>query len=390
MMDSGDFSLMRGGPTYRLVHGLGRHLPGVHMPAVLAILLVTASFVPLLVLCGRDGTLLHGGVAMPLLGDWFVMFRFLLALPLLALAAPGADARLRAAMCQLVRSGVVARRDHARAGAIMAAARRARDGFLPELACLALAILPTLVRTLAPEMVHGAHATLDSWQFDGGTTTSAAGHWAENVSGPLFRFVVLLWLWRFLLWAWLLWRFSRMHLELRPAHPDQSGGVAFLGQAQTRFAVLSTAGGFVVSGYCINQMQYAGESLFELRHVIGGYVVGSPLLLLAPLLVMAVPLARAKRHALSKYGLLGHRVAGDFDRMWRRGRDASMLDSPSPSALADYGGGAYANVAAMRMVPVTRRNVFGLIFAAAVAFLPMVFFAMSLDELAQRLFSILV
>lgn len=388
-MDIEGFSLMRGGPTYRLVRGLGRHLPGVNLPAILAILLVAASFVPLLVLCGRDGTLLPGRVAMPLLDDWFVMFRFLLALPLLALAATGADARLRAAMCQLFRSGVVAGRDRARFAGVLAMARRARDSFLPELACLGLAILPALAGGLAPALAQSAHVTLDSWKFAGGVT-SAAGHWVETVSGPLFRFVVLLWLWRFVLWAWLLWRFSRLHMELRPTHPDQSGGLGFLGQAQTRFAVLASAGGFVVSGYCINVMRHSGESLFDLRYLVGGYAAGSTLLLLAPLLVMVVPLARAKRHGLSKYGLLGHRVADDFDRLWRRGRDASMLDSPSPSALADYGSGAYASVAAMRMVPVTRRNLFGLVFAATVPFLPMVFFAMSLDELAQHLLSILM
>lgn len=384
-----DFSLMQGGPTYRVVHGLAHHLPGVHMPAVVAILLVAATFVPLLVLCGRDGTLLAGAVTMPLLGDWFVMFRFLLALPLLVLAAVGADTKLRIAVGQLFRSGIVARRDRERFGAILTMARRARDSFLPEMACLGLAFLPTLARAILPELTRSAHATLDSWQFTGGAM-SAAGEWAESVAGPLFRFVVLLWLWRFMLWAWMLWRFSRLHMQLRPTHPDRSGGVAFLGQAQVRFACLATAGGFVVSGYCINLMRYSGDSLFDLRHLIAGYVVGSTMALLAPLLVMTVPLARAKRHGLSKYGLLGHRLADDFERQWRRGSDASMLDSPSPSALADYGGGAYATVASMRTVPVSRRNLLALLFAATVSFLPMLFFAMSLDELAQRLFSILV
>ena len=67
-----------------------------------------------------------------------------------------------------------------------------------------------------------------------------------------------------------------------------------------------------------------------------------------------------------------------------------MLDSPSPSALADYGGGAYANVAAMRLVPITRSSVFALLLAASAPFLPKLFLAMSLDELARDLFSILV
>lgn len=388
-MTTEDFSLVRGGPTYRATRALARHLPGVRLPGFVSILLVAVAFMPLLVLCGRDGTLHAGAVAMPLLGDWVTMFRFFVAMPLLVLAVPGAEARLRAAIFQLFRSGIVAARDRARFGAVLDGARRARDSAFPELACLVLALLPVLARRIAPALVQGTHVTLDSWRF-AGEGLSAAGQWSEDVSAPLFRFVVLLWLWRFALWAWLLWRFSRLHMELRPSHPDQAGGIGFLGQAQVRFAGLAAAGGFVVSGYCINLMRYSGETLFDLRYLIAGYVAGSTLLLLAPLAVMAIPLARAKRHGLSKYGQLGQRVADDFDRQWRRGAAPSMLDSPSPSALADYGGGAYANVAAMRLVPITRSSVFALLLAASAPFLPMLFLAMSLDELARDLFSILV
>jgi hypothetical protein len=384
-MRADDLSLMRGGPTYRLVRALWRSLPDSYLAGTVAAVLVAASFLPLLALAARDGALLHGRVGMPLLGDWFLMFRFLLALPLLVLGAPWADARLRAAMRQFARAGIVATRERPRFAAILAGARSARDAWLPELVCLVLAVLPAL----APELVQAIHHTSDSWKLDGGMPTPA-WLWSERVSAPIFRFVLLLWLWRFALWSWLLWRLSRMPLELRAAHPDQSGGLAFLGQAQTRFAVLAAACGLVVAGYCINLLLYAGESLSGLHYLVGGYVAGATLVLLAPLLAMSAPLARAKRHALSKYNLLGHRVAADFDRLWRRGSDASMLDSPSPSALTDFGGGAYANVAAMHLVPMVRRNLFSLFFAAALPFVPLVFFAMSLDELARHLFSILM
>lgn len=388
-MNVDGFSLMRGGPTYRAVHAVGRRLPGVRLSWLVAAMLCMVAFVPLAVLSWRDGTLWPGSVAMPLLGDWFLMFRFLLALPLLVLAAASADARLRAAMRQFPRSGIVGARARPRFERILEGARRARDSWFPELACLLLAILPAIGLPLAPELAGAAYAASEDWQFAGGAHT-AAGLWAERVSAPVFRFVLLLWLWRFLLWSWLLWRFSRIHLELRPAHPDQAGGLGFLGHAQTRFVFLAAACGFVVSGYCINLLLYSGETLFGLRYLIVGYAVGATLALLAPLLPLAAPLARAKRHALSKYGLLGHRVARDFDRLWRRGGSESMLDSPSPSALADYGGGPYANVAAMHLVPVTRRNLLSLAFAATAPFVPMFFFAMSMDELAKRLFSILM
>ena len=63
---------------------------------------------------------------------------------------------------------------------------------------------------------------------------------------------------------------------------------------------------------------------------------------------------------------------------------------PPHGPIADFGSGAYANVAAMRWVPMTRRNLIAMLSAALVSFLPRLFVAMSLDELATRLFSILV
>ena len=194
-----DLSLVRGGPTYRATRALARHLPGVRLPGFVSILLVAVAFMPLLVLCGRDGTLHAGYVAMPLLGDWVTMFCFFVAMPLLVLAVPGAEARLRAAIFQLFRSDIVAARDRARFGAVLDGARRARDSAVPELACLVLALLPLLARRIAPALVQGTHATLHSWRF-AGDGQSAAGQWSGDVSAPLFRFVVLLWLWRFALW----------------------------------------------------------------------------------------------------------------------------------------------------------------------------------------------
>lgn len=169
-----------------------------------------------------------------------------------------------------------------------------------------------------------------------------------------------------------------------------------MGRAQCRFAILSVAGAVVICGYCLNLMAYAGEPARDMRHLVAGYVVASTLVLLMPLLLMSTAMVRAKREGLVKYGVLGHAVASDFDGRWRLAdatADAaareSMLESPHPSAQADFGA-VHDNVASMSIVPVTRWNVLLFVAAALAPFAPIAFFAMSLDELAQQIFHILV
>lgn len=391
-MINDNFSLMRGGPTYRFVRALGRLTPSIHLDRLMLGLLVLLSFLPMALLAWRDGTLLGGGVELPLLDDYYTLARFLVAMPLLVLAARFSDRTLRGTMWQLFRGGLVAPGHHARFARVLARAHRLRDGWLPECLCLVPAFLPSFALLLQPGLIPVQLPELTTWRFDAAGRPTSAGAWLHFAAAPLFRFLVLLWLWRLLLWSWLLWRFSRMHLDLRPAHPDLCGGLRFLGLAQCRFAVLSAAGAILLCGYGANQMLHAGQSLHGLRYLIFGYAIVSTLLL-APLALMSIAMARAKRHGLARYDALGHGLAKAFDTKWKRNAapaaSSAMLDSPHPSALADFSG-VYGNIVGMSLVPVTRWHMLRMVLAALVPFVPLAFIAMPVDELAPQLVQILM
>jgi hypothetical protein len=386
-MTDDDFSLMRGGPVFRLLHGLGLLRPHRKPARLIALLLVLVAWVPLVLATARDGTLLGGTVAISFLGDASIHARLLLALPLLVLAAGPADRILRAAFHQLSRTGLVSDARRNRFRTVIGRACRLRDSHLPELACLALAFLPAILQV--PVLTELPHVS--GWHTAPDGHITAAGLWGWWVSMPLFRFVLLIWLWRFLLWAYMLWRLSRLGLDLRPPHPDGAGGIGFLGLAQQRFAPLAAAGGCVLSGSLINQFVYAGQTLMDVRYLVAGYILSMPLLLLAPLLLLMPPLLKAKRRAMYRYDALGYRAIRSFDGTWKKRAgdgDPSLLDSPQPSALADFSA-MYANLARMSVVPVSRTNILWITMAAALPLLPLVFLAMSLDELALKLFSII-
>ncbi|KRG67719.1 hypothetical protein ABB27_09130 [Stenotrophomonas terrae] len=387
-MTSDDLSLMRGGLVYRAMHWLGLLRSRLALPPLIAGVLVTLACLPLLLACAWEGSLLPGRVTMPLLADTSFYARFALALPLLVLAAAPADCLLRSAVRQLNRAGLVPANQHAAFDTLVARARALRDSHIPEWLCLLVALAPALLSPpVVTELTH-----ISGWHAHADGSASAAAWWAWWVSLPLFRLVGLMWIWRFLIWTVLLWRLTRLDLDLRPPHPDGAGGIGFLGFAQQRFSALSLAGGIVLSGSCINHFVYAGQTLGNVHYLLAAYIVGSAILLLAPLALLSPALIRAKRHALLKYSALGHRAIRSFDLYWKRGQpdeDApSLLDSPQPSALADFAS-VYASLARMSLVPICRGNVLWMLFSAAVPLLPLVFFAMSVDSLVSKLASIL-
>ncbi len=383
------YSLMRGGLVHRLLAAIGALQRSRGLSRWLALALLMVTFLPLALLSAGDGELLHADHGVALLEDYATLARFLLALPLLVLLAPRCDDLLRGAVRQLMHSSLLPPHRQAALTDVFRHMRRLRDSLLPELLCAVLALSPLLL----PAGFLTARLWPLGWTTQAPGVASAAGSWLIHVSMPLFRFVELLWLWRFGMWCYLLWRLARSRMVLHAAHPDGAGGIGFLGVAQERFAVLGLANGILLAAQCANQIRHLGESISGMAHLLIGYVLLATALTLAPLLLLAPLMMRSKRHALLRYDALGNRAARDFDRRWHRGQtvddDQSLLDSPAPSAVADFTG-VYATIQAMPPVPVNRWTIVRVALYAAAPLLPLALFAFSADELLHKLLSLVV
>jgi hypothetical protein len=383
------YSLMRGGLVHRLLQASGALRCGARLSCWLAILVALLSTLPLLLSCLAANTLWSTHAGMGLFGDYATLCRLLIALPLLVVAAPRADALLQTALRQLSRASMVHPRRSVALDDWLATIRRLRDGWFPEVACVLVAFAPALSDPGTANQMPG----IADWRWIEGDLTTA-GRWYEGLSLPLFRLLLLLWLWRFLLWSILLLRLPRLGLLVRPEHPDGAGGLAFLGDAQQRFAVLSLAAGIVLGGACINHIVYLGQPLSSMAHLLGGYVLGSTVALVAPLLLLSPAMLRARRHALYRFGALGSRAATQFEQRWRStptlpAADESLLDHGDASALADFGS-VYHTLATMAVIPLSRWNLLSIALHAALPLCPLLLFAMSIDELVSKLLNILV
>jgi len=377
------YSLIRGGLLYRLTHVRGTAWTDRTNAPWVAFVLLLIVLAPVVVFAALDGRLLRG-VTVPLLRDYTVWARFVLAMPALILAAPMADERMWRSLehlRSLVEPGHQAHFEQA-----LGRLRRWRDSVWPELLLFVVAVAGAF---LAPTLPLYEHAT--SWRNDGAQLTSA-GAWLHWVGFPAVRFLFLLWTWRFLLWVFLLARFARLDVSLYAAHPDGCGGVGFIGYAHASFLVLPVVTGLLVAGSCAVEVQYMGVPLKSLHMLLVGYAVIAMALMLAPLLLLRPKLAALKRNSLLAYGALGTDTSEEFEHRWlgrARRAAAPIIETGDPSALADLTA-VYATASSMDTFPVQRWILLQFIAATLLPLSPLLLLVMPLDELLQKLFSMLV
>ena len=224
------------------------------------------------------------------------------------------------------------------------------------------------------------------------TDLSKTGEWFAAVSATMFRFVALVWIWRFLVWSYWLWRFSRLRLALFAAHPDGAGGLGFLAPAQSWYSIMALAGSVIFCGTALVQMEYAHATLKSFQWELLGCIAGSVLVVFAPLLFVMGPLVRARRHGMRELGALGQAASHAFAAHWdnpdpTQSGDA-LLQSPNPSAIADFTS-MYTTARTMSVIPINKQALLSVAVVTAVPMLPLVLHAVSIDELLRRVLGVL-
>ena len=385
-----NFSVIRGGPTYRLQVRLrmaGEERLGV---ALRTLGLVLVCWLPLLILSLTQGLAYNRTLQIPFLRDFAVNVRFLVSLPILVLAELGIDRRLRAIVIHFVDSGLVKAADLPSFEAGLKKVMRLRDRILPELTILAFAFLQSVPARHGEVLMAG----VSNWHFVAtttGETVSLAGTWFATISSPIFRFLLWRWLWRIFLWTFFLWRVSRVKLQLVPTHPDQSAGLGFLSEGQRRLAPIVFAGGAVIAGQVANAITYQGATLSGLKFVMISYGVMAILSLVAPLLLMSPKLFKVKRQGILDYGALANAYTQSFDDKWVHGKQQGepLLGSSDIQSLADLSN-SFAIVRDMRPVPVNKNTLIALALAAALPLVPVIFLVTPADELVRAVLKMLV
>lgn len=266
----------------------------------------------------------------------------------------------------------------------LATADRRTSSTLAEAIVIVVALVwPGVVASFTVEL---AGSSWEGMLVGSEVVLSWAGETARFLSTPLFSFLVLRWIWRFLVWGTLLYRISRLPLQLTPLHPDRAAGLGFLAIYPSIFS------GFVVALSCVVASSFLKDLSLE-RHnpetvwiAIAGWLVITLILFLGSLLVFVRPLYAARERALLDYGRLASQHHLAFHQKWigeaRSGQD--LLGFADASSAADLT--ASVEVAqALRIVPVDLIAVIQLVVAAGVPMLAVVATQVPLGDMAKWL-----
>ena len=381
-----DFSLVAGGPLYRLLRRSRLSGDALEMLPRRVIALLLLTWVPLLVLATAEGNAWGNGVALTFLRDIETHLRLLIAAPLLILAEVVAHRSLLPIVRQFVDNGVI--RDDARPqfDAAIASAMRLRNSVVVELLLVVFVYavgMPLVWRDQLALDVNSWYATVAGSELH----PSNAGRWLVYVSMPVLQFLTLRWYFRFFVWGRFLWQVTRTRLNLEPTHPDGTAGLLFLARSGRAFRVVLLALGTILSGMIASRIFHDGARLLEFKVEIVGTVAVLVLLVLGPLFVFYPQLRAARRNGMVEYGALGQAYAREFNRKWLRGTPPAgepMLGSADFQSLADLHNG-FEMVRGIRLVPFTMKNVTSLAATVLLPVAPLLLTMISVEQLIDRL-----
>lgn len=389
--DPAEFSLVCGGPLYRLWRRIGLAGDSQELLGRRIVVLASLAWVPLLALSFMEGRFWGGSVPLPFLDDFELHVRLLLAMPLLLAAEPFVHGRLRISVRQFIDRGLVSDETRGEFDTAMASALRLCNSTAAEMLMIAF------VYGVGVLFIWRGQALLDVTAWYGTPMgehqqPSMAGWWLRCVSVPMFQFLLVRWYFRLFAWARFLWQVSRIKLRITPIHPDRCGGLGFLSGVANTFAPVAMAHGTLVAGMIANRIFYDGATLTEFKADLAGVVVAMLLFILGPLLVFSPALEAARRRGVREHGSLAGRYVREFERRWFRSDPPpveQLMGSVDVQALGDFSA-SFAVVKEMAIVPFSVKTASTLAVITLAPVAPLMLTMVSLEELIDRVVKVLI
>lgn len=361
-------SVVEGGPLDRLQLRLG--LMQLQRPLIMrrALVFSLIGWLPLLILSSLQGTLFKN-VRIPFLYDPSPHIRFLLSIPLLIAAEVVIGPRIVAATSHFITSGLIAEDRYRDFDAAIVDASRLRDSTFAEMVILAITYLGAFLS------IRYFSATASSWQsfaLESGLRFTLAGYWNALVSIPIFQFLVYRWFWRTLIWCRFMWKVSKLDLQLIPTHPDQAGGLGFLGETHRLYAIFIFAYAATASAVACREVLFDKVPIQTYKIPIAALIILMLLLFLGPLFMFAPMLLRTRRKALHQYSTLACEIGRLYQQKWVKKiipSNESLLSTGDNTSLANYSHD-YDLVDRMRVIPFEPRAAFVLAIAGLIPMVP--------------------
>jgi hypothetical protein len=311
--------------------------------------------------------------------------RLLVTIPLLFVCEAFIGPRFPAFVREIVRSQIVPITARPALASETARIVRWKDAWLPEALFFLAAVLLWLATSQQNFFAYLSGLTGISDPSAVGETTWTS-QWYWMVCMPLFRFLLLRWLWRLALWCFFLWRVSRLDLRLVPTHPDRAGGLGFLELVHTEFAPLVLAISATQSASLAQDIASGRMAYDAIYPSVAFVLLADAVLFVGPLYIFFFKLWRCKVKGMSDYNAFASRYVKEFDRKWLGADPAPeepLLGTADIQSLADLSN-SVSIVREMRLVPVSSSILMSLAVAALLPLLPLVLFKYPIADLLAK------
>ncbi len=250
-----------------------------------------------------------------------------------------------------------------------------RKSLRGETVCIAAAYLITYV-TLLPLLLDNSVPTWHTQMVDGHKVLTWAGWWELLIVLPLIDYWWIRWVWKIGLWSWYLYKVSRLPLALVASHPDRTGGLGFISEAQTKFGLLILAYGVTnVAATVAHELviEKLDVHVMTIWGPIVSFVIGAPLLFTVPLFVFTKQLYRTKKRAITTFQEKALERALEFEKKWLQAVASGEVHTMSGSDLSGMSNlnSVFDRIHSMRVVPFDLRSIGELMGAAIGPILPL-------------------
>lgn len=383
-----EFSIIRGGLLDRIL-SLGG-IAKSNNPSVLRKIsfYTLVTWFPLVVLSGLQGFLWTSSIDIPFLMEFATNIRLLLAIPLFVISEIVIDHRIKLSLGQFYRSGLLTEESMGKFEKAKQTADRMCESYWAEAVILVFILANLSLRYSVNSF------ELSTWIFpfsEASNQLSWAGYWAAFISFPIFQFLLLRWIWRWVIWVRLMRMVSKVGLRLIPTHPDKAGGLGFLGESPMPFSTFSFTLSVIFSAMLSQRIIHQGFNLEEHYALIFAFILLCILINVVPLLTFVSELSKARVKGIQDF----HRLVAlhhlQFSEKWFNPGNPpeDLLESPDPSSMADIQA-VYESVKNMTIFPFNFKT---MLTTLAISIFPLIFafsFQIPIGDLLKKIFGLLV
>lgn len=384
-----DFSLVLGGPIYRLYLWTGLAKKPLLQYRRRIVVICLFAWLPLLLLTIFTG-IAFSGVEVPFLYDIDVHVRFLISLALLIFSEVVMHERLQLIVQQFLNCNIIPLDQMKKFNSLITSVNQLTNSTMVEVFILIFVVITG--HWISQEYFPFAVSAWYGSKVNNVIHLSLPGYWYAFISLPFFQFMILRWYYRIAIWYRFLWQVSRLPLQLNSLHPDRAGGIGFLANSVYAFEPLLLAHSVLLAGMIFNRIWNAGASPAQFKVEIVSIMVFLIILPLSPLMFFMFSLIKTKRNGTFEYATVANRYVNIFRKKWidsESKNDESLLGTPDIQSLADLTN-SFTVSAQMRIVPFGRGSIISIVILTALPLLPLIFTIMPFDKIIAQTINVIL